>query len=143
MTPRPLFAVPARQPGPFFCGDRYLWPNTLPPPPVDDIEKHYFTIGEVARQLGVSTSLVRFWETEFPELRPRKNQKGNRTYRQADLALLREIYHLVRERGHTLPGARQELKLRQQAATDRAAVVRRLRELRAFLVEMRDQLPPS
>ncbi|MGB3619114.1 MAG: MerR family transcriptional regulator [Catalinimonas sp.] len=110
---------------------------------MEEIEKQYYRIGEVARELGVNTSLIRFWEEAFPEIKPGKNRRKERLYTPADLQLLREIYHLVKERGHTLPGAREELKRRRQDQAERAAVVKRLRELRAFLVEMRDQLPEA
>lgn len=110
---------------------------------MDEIEKQYYRIGEVAHELNVNTSLVRFWETEFTEIKPGKNRRGERVYTPQDLALLREIHHLVKERGHTLPGAREEMKRRRAAVAERAAVIKRLRDLRAFLVEMRDQLPEA
>ena len=68
------------------------------------IEKIYFTIGEVAEMFDVNTSLVRFWEKEFPQLQPRKNAGGNRIYTKKDVELLRKIHHLVQERGSTLEG---------------------------------------
>ena len=78
------------------------------------IEKKYFTIGEVAEQLGVATSLLRFWEQEFPDYikpgRYHKADRKNRKYTLDDIEDVKKIYYLVKTRGFTLAGARQELK---------------------------------
>lgn len=73
------------------------------------IEKKYWSIGDLADELGVATSLIRFWETEFKQLKPRKNRKGRRQYNRKDREVLRQIYHLVKVQGHTLAGAREVL----------------------------------
>ena len=75
-----------------------------------EIEKLYYSIGEVAQMFGVSNSLIRFWETEFTILKPRKNAKGNRLFTKKDIENLKIIYHLVKEKGFTLEGARKRLK---------------------------------
>jgi DNA-binding transcriptional MerR regulator len=78
------------------------------------IEKKYFTIGEVAEQLGVATSLLRFWEQEFINLRPAlKYKNGSRKYTLEDVEKVNKIHYLVKVRGFTLAGARQEL-IRQE-----------------------------
>ena len=69
-------------------------------------DKLYYSIGEVAKAFDVNTSLIRFWEKEFPILKPKKNKKGNRFFSQEDIKNLKLIYHLVKERGYTLEGAR-------------------------------------
>ena len=74
-------------------------------------DKLYHPIGEVAEMLNVNPSLLRFWETEFPALKPHKNKKGTRFYTDDDIALLRQIYHLTRDCGYTLEGAREQLRL--------------------------------
>ncbi|MBR1792655.1 MAG: MerR family transcriptional regulator [Bacteroidales bacterium] len=76
--------------------------------------KLYYTIGEVAEMLKVNTSLLRFWETEFPQLRPSKNSHGSRTYTEKDIELVKRIYHLTKECGYTLDGAREQLKRRRK-----------------------------
>ena len=72
--------------------------------------KLYYSVGEVAEMLGVSESLLRFWEKEFPQITPKKAGRGIRQYRQEDIETLKLIYHLVKERGMTLQGARQRLE---------------------------------
>lgn len=76
-----------------------------------EIAKVYWTIGEVAEKFNVATSLIRFWETEFPQyINPKKNKKGNRQFCQEDIDTLSKIYHLIKVKGFTLAGARTQLK---------------------------------
>lgn len=75
-----------------------------------EIEKLYYTIGEVAAMFNVNTSHIRFWSKEFDVIRPATNKKGNRLYTQSDIENFRKIYHLVKEKGFTLKGAKTELK---------------------------------
>jgi DNA-binding transcriptional MerR regulator len=75
-----------------------------------EIEKLYFSIGEVAEMFEVNTSLIRFWEKEFPQLHPKKNTRGNRVYSKKDIELFRKIHHLVKEKGFTLEGAKNALR---------------------------------
>ena len=74
------------------------------------IEKLYYSIGEVADIFEVNVSLLRFWEKEFNILKPKKNKKGNRMFTTKDLDNLKIIYHLVKERGYTLEGAKRNSK---------------------------------
>ena len=76
------------------------------------IEKVYFSIGEVAEMFEVNTSLIRFWEKEFPQLQPRKNARGNRVYSKKDVELFEKIHDLVKEKGFTLEGAKNALRKR-------------------------------
>ena len=85
-----------------------------------EIEKLYFTIGEVAQMFNVNTSHIRFWSKEFEVIRPATNKKGNRLYTQTDIENFKKIYHLVKEKGFTLKGAKSELK---DARKPRVAVV--------------------
>jgi DNA-binding transcriptional MerR regulator len=75
-----------------------------------EIEKLYYSIGEVAKMFEVNTSHIRFWSKEFDVIKPATNKKGNRLYTKADLDNLKKIYHLVKEKGFTLRGAKVELK---------------------------------
>src|SRR6187399_2701436 len=75
-----------------------------------EIEKIYYTIGEVAEMFQVNTSHIRFWSNEFDVIKPSTNKKGNRLYTQSDIENFRKIYHLVKEKGFTLKGAKSELK---------------------------------
>jgi hypothetical protein len=67
-----------------------------------EIEKLYYSIGEVAEQFNVAPSLIRFWESEFEIIKPKKNRKGNRQFTREDIDNVRTIYHLVKEKGFTL-----------------------------------------
>lgn len=106
-----------------------------------EIEKRYFTIGEVADELGVATSLIRFWEREFPIIKPKKNRKGNRQFTQQDLKSVKLIYHLVKEKGYTLQGARDFIDNGgTENATDKMELIESLKKVRSFLMEMRKEL---
>lgn len=103
-------------------------------------EKLYYTIGEVARMLNVSTSQIRFWENEFDIIKPAKNKKGNRLFRPEDVKNLHTIYHLVKERGFTLQGARTKLAQNKEDTIDKAEVVRSLKKIRSFLEDLKSTL---
>jgi len=75
-----------------------------------EIEKLYFTIGEVAKMFDVNTSHIRFWSKEFDVIKPATNKKGNRLFTQSDIDNFKKIYHLVKEKGFTLKGAKVELR---------------------------------
>lgn len=82
-----------------------------------EIEKLYYTIGEVAQMFNVNTSHIRFWSKEFEVIRPATNKKGNRLYTQIDIDNFKKIYHLVKEKGYTLKGAKTELKDSKKSKT--------------------------
>ena len=105
-----------------------------------EIEKRYYSIGEVAEELSVATSLIRFWEGEFDIIKPKKNRKGNRQFTKVDIENVKLIYHLVKERGYTLQGARDLIKNDSSAAKDKLDVINSLRKVRSFLTELKDQL---
>ena len=104
------------------------------------IEKLYYSIGEVAKILNVNVSLIRFWEKEFEILKPKKNKKGNRMFTVKDYDNLKIIYHLVKERGFTLEGAKKKLKENKEDTTDNFEIISRLKEIRSFLVELKKGL---
>ncbi len=105
-----------------------------------EIEKLYYSIGEVAEQFNVAPSLIRFWETEFDILQPKKNRKGNRQFTKEDIDQIRLIYHLVKEKGFTLSGAKEMLKQDAMAIKDKMEMIDSLRSIRTFLTEIKDKL---
>lgn len=104
------------------------------------VEKLFYPIGEVAKKYNVNVSLIRFWEKEFDILKPKKNKKGNRMFTKKDMRNLDIIYHLVKERGFTLEGAKKKLKENKSDTIDNITIINKLKELKSFLVEMRDEL---
>ena len=103
-------------------------------------QKIFYKIGEVAKELNVNVSLIRFWEKEFDILNPKKNKKGNRLFTTKDFNNLKIIYHLVKERGFTLDGAKKKLRENKEDTTDNISIVSHLKEIRKFLVELREEL---
>ena len=104
------------------------------------IEKVIFTIGEVADMIGESTSLIRYWENQFDTLKPQKNKKGNRLFTKDDIELVQLIFHLVKERGLTIKGAKQKLKENRDETIHNYEIVKRLQIIREELVGIRDGL---
>ena len=105
-------------------------------------EKLYYSMGEVAEMFDVNQSLIRHWESQFSVLRPKRNKKGNRLFTPQDVENLKRIYHLVKECGMTLEGAKRAMR-RQPAgdAADRSGeLLERLQRIRALLVEVREDL---
>jgi DNA-binding transcriptional MerR regulator len=105
-----------------------------------EIEKLYYSIGEVAEIFTVAPSLIRFWESEFDTIKPKKNRKGNRQFTREDIDNVRTIYHLVKEKGFTLQGAREMLRNDSQAVKDKMEMLDSLRNVRKFLVELREKM---
>lgn len=102
--------------------------------------KLYYSIGEVAQMLGVSETLLRFWEKKFPQLNPKRAGRDIRQYRQEDVETAKMIYHLVKERGMTLDGAQRRLRNNGESAKRNYEVVDRLKAIREELVSMRNAL---
>ncbi|MFD2999018.1 MerR family transcriptional regulator [Pontibacter diazotrophicus] len=105
-----------------------------------EIEKQYYSIGEVAAQFDVAPSLIRFWETEFEQLKPKKNKKGNRQYTPKDIENLRTVYHLVKERGYTIQGAKEMMKNKSVQTKDKIEIIESLEKVKAFLQGIKNQL---
>jgi len=101
------------------------------------IEKKYFSIGEVAEMLNVATSLIRFWESEFDIIKPKKNRKGNRQFTREDIENVKLIYHLVKEKGYTLQGAKDLLKNGNDVLKEKIEVIESLKKVKNFLKEIR------
>ncbi|MCB0655926.1 MAG: MerR family transcriptional regulator [Saprospiraceae bacterium] len=102
------------------------------------LEKLYYSIGEVADMLGVSKSLIRYWESEFPTLKPSKNSKGDRRFTKKNIEQLNLIFHLVKERGFTIEGAKNEIKEGKQTYEVRLEVLERLKSMRQRLEKFKD-----
>lgn len=106
-----------------------------------EIEKIYFSIGEVAEMLEVAPSLIRFWESEFDVIKPKKNRKGNRQFTKEDIENVKLIFHLVKEKGYTLQGAKDLLRNNTSVMKDKMTMIETLKHLRTFLVDLKNQFP--
>ena len=105
-----------------------------------EIKKLYYSIGEIAKTFDVNTSLIRFWEKEFDIIKPKKNAKGNRMFTQEDVDNLFIIYHLVKERGYTLVGAKEKLKDNKEDTINQIEMVKSLENVKSFLLEMKKHI---
>ena len=103
-------------------------------------EKRYFKIGEVAKAFDVNASLIRFWENEFDAIQPKKNAKGNRLFTQEDIKNLQLIYHLVKEKGFTLEGAKNKLRENPQEITSNHEIILKLDKIKSELLQIKNQL---
>ena len=104
------------------------------------IEKLYYSIGEVARMFDVNTSLIRFWEKEFDIIKPHKNKKGNRLFTPGDIENFHLIFHLVREKGMTLKGAKKKLHDNKEGTVNNFEITKKLQDIRHLLVELKENL---
>lgn len=103
-------------------------------------EKRYYKIGEVAKAFGVNTSLIRFWEKEFDVLKPKKNAKGDRKFTPEDIKNLQLIYHLVKDKGYTLDGAKIHLKEQKFKLLQNFEMIRKLEFIKAELLKIKTNL---
>ena len=104
------------------------------------IKKIYYSIGEVAAMFDVNNSLIRFWEKEFSIIKPKKNKKGNRYFTEKDINNFKIIFHLVKERGYTLDGAKKKLRKNKEGTIKNVEIVNQLKDIRAQLVAIREVL---
>lgn len=102
-------------------------------------QKQYYSIGEVSQMFKVNASLLRFWESEFDIIKPRKNRKGDRHFRPVDIKNLQLIYDLLRRRKLTIEGAKDFLK-NNKKSQERFAMIQSLQKIRAFLLEVKASL---
>jgi DNA-binding transcriptional MerR regulator len=109
--------------------------------PPDEIlfQKQYYSIGDVARMFRENQSLIRYWETEFDILQPRKNRKGDRFFRPVDIKNLVMIYDLLRRRKFTIEGAKDYLK-KNKKAEEKFAMIQSLQKIKDFLLELKANL---
>ena len=104
------------------------------------IKKIYYSIGEVAAMFNVNKSLIRFWEKEFIIIKPKKNKKGNRYFTEKDINNFKIIFHLVKERGYTLDGAKKKLRENKDDTIKNVEIVNQLKDIRTQLVAIREVL---
>ncbi len=104
------------------------------------VEKLYYTIGEVAEMFNVNTSLIRFWEKDFDIIKPKKNKKGNRLFTKEDIDNFHIIYHLVKERGMTLKGVKKKLKENKDDAINNFEVIKSLNNIKRMLLEIKEEM---
>ena len=102
-------------------------------------DKLYYSIGEVAKAFDVNTSLIRYWEQEFPIIKPKKTKKGNRYFTPSDIENLKIIYHLVKEKGYTLDGARVALTTNTKIS-ETITIIDRLEFIKAELLKLKNSL---
>ena len=103
-------------------------------------DKRYYSMGEIATAFDVNQSLIRFWDKEFDILKPKKNAKGNRMFTPEDVKNLQLIFHLVKERGFTLEGAKVHLKEGQKKILDKFDIINKLESIKAQLLSIRTEL---
>jgi len=108
-------------------------------------DKIYFKIGEVAKAFGVNTSLIRYWEKEFKQLKPKKSKSGSRMYTKKDIDTLQYIYHLVKEKSYTLDGAKNKMKQEKilhntEEISSKKAVIARLESIKSELEAIKNHL---
>ncbi len=106
---------------------------------VDLPDKLYYSIGEVSKAFDVNASLIRYWEQEFPIIKPKKNKKGNRYFTPEDIKNLKIIYHLVKEKGYTLDGARIALTTNLKIS-ETVSMIDRLKFVKAELLKLKESL---
>lgn len=106
----------------------------------DTLDKKYYKIREVSDILGLPAPTLRFWETEFPELKPRRNEAGTRFYTPRDIETLRIIRYLVKDKGLKLAAAREMLRTNRDGLSRKSDVVDRLRAIRASLQGLLDAM---
>ncbi|WP_276088145.1 MerR family transcriptional regulator [Pedobacter sp. JY14-1] len=105
-----------------------------------DINKMYYTMGEVTEMFGVNASQIRFYEKEFDVLQPKKNKKGNRLFTPSDIENLRIIFHLVDEKGFTLKGAKEHLKNSGSEVKENQKIIDSLERLKSFLLKLNEEI---
>ncbi|MDA3819188.1 MAG: MerR family transcriptional regulator [Candidatus Delongbacteria bacterium] len=103
-------------------------------------DKLYYSIGEVADRFCVNASLIRYWEKEFPVIRPHKNSRGQRMFTQKDIEHFHKIYHLVKERGMTLNGAKNLLRNQPETTENKFQVVNTLKNIRNKLEALKSNM---
>jgi len=103
-------------------------------------EKVAYSIQEVSKMLDVNASLLRYWEKEFPVIKPERSDKGTRTYRKDDIDTIKLIYHLVKEKGLTLEGAKQQLKTNKGKVVESEDIISRLKFVRSELKTLLEEI---
>ena len=103
-------------------------------------KKLFYKISEVAEMFNINISAVRFWEKEFDILKPKKNKKGNRLFTEKDIKNIQIIYHLLKERGFTVEGAKKKLKENKTDTINNIEIVNHLTDIKKFLQKLKNEL---
>ena len=108
---------------------------------MEDLEKSYYSISETAQMFNVNKYLLRFWEKEFDIIKPYKNKKGDRYFTKKDIETIRTIYHLTKEKGYTLQGAKDALKGEKFVdQLSKGELIQTLKNIKDFLNEIKGEL---
>ena len=103
-------------------------------------EKKYYSIGEVSKAFDVNTSLIRFWEKEFPDLNPKKNSSGKRKFTAVDIKLIKKIYFLLKVKGYTINGANSYMKNSKKKSMDNFEIIDKLNDIKSRLLKIKGEL---
>lgn len=106
----------------------------------EGIKKLYYSIGEVSEMTDLEQHVLRYWESEFDQLKPRKNRAGRRVYTDDDVAMVRRVRHLLKEEKYTIEGAKQALERENGNDEVQALEADELKQLREFLRQLLDSL---
>jgi DNA-binding transcriptional MerR regulator len=107
---------------------------------MEQSEKLYYSISEVAEKFHVASSLLRYWESEFPSIHPKKNKKGDRKYTKEDIEAVELVYHLVKERGYKLKAAQQVIKDKKKVIVDQMEMIHSLENVKTFLTDLKNKI---
>jgi len=103
--------------------------------------KRYYSIGEVADMFPyLTTSKIRFWESHFKTIKPKKDNSGNRRFTKKDIDALRIVYHLVQDKGYTLEGAKREIQERGKEYEQKIDIIDSLTDIKQMLINLREQI---
>lgn len=103
-------------------------------------EKRYYSIGEVAKAFEVNPSLLRYWEKEFKEIQPKKKSSGIRKYTPSDIESIQLVYHLLKEKGMTLEGAKNHLAVAKDSEKSKLVLLQKLEQIKAELTDLKNNL---
>jgi|TARA_B110000971_G_scaffold25290_1_gene22758 DNA-binding transcriptional MerR regulator len=102
--------------------------------------KLYYSISEVSKHFNVAASLLRYWETEFSTLNPKRNSKGTRFYTSKDVDEISRVYLLVKDKGYTLQGAKDKIKADKKNVNTNVEVIEKLENIKTFLTRIKQEL---
>lgn len=106
----------------------------------NNLDKKYYKIGEVSELLKIPLSTLRFWESEFSIIKPKRNDKNTRFYTPSDIETIRLVYYLVKEKGMKLDAAQAELKRNRENVSKRVEVIDRLKSIREEILKMKNAI---
>lgn len=109
---------------------------------MEELTKKYYRISEVSELTGEPASTLRYWESVFPQLKVKRNEKGTRFYTPANIDTLRRIKYLLNDRGLKIEAAAEQMRVSSDSVTAKQRAIERLQEIRRVLVGMRDALHP-